>query len=190
MTRGQALQPAIKVIDTPGWSADHALGRDTNNPRAVWSVVIAPTAPAAGSTSSRSPTNGPSPERSTRPERYDPIEEAAMTAKYKRAYPRPGIGTPQHEQLHLLFQTAQTLAIDLEDYAHHHTNQAREIAEVAPLLLRARDTLRAIWQRTAPLPVLATDSKSPWRPLPAARGRFMSSYGWDDKPEDDKPEPV
>jgi hypothetical protein len=48
--------------------------------------------------------------------------------------------------------SAQQLATDLEDDAHHHTNQARELAEVAPLLLRARDTLRAMWQRTVPLP--------------------------------------
>jgi hypothetical protein len=75
-----------------------------------------------------------------------------MTAKYKRAYPRPGIGTPEHEQLHLPFQTAQTLAIDLEDYAHHHTDKAREIDQVVPLILRARDTLRAMWERTVPLP--------------------------------------
>ena len=34
---------------------------------------------------------------------------------------------------------AQQLAIDLADYAHHHTNQACELSEVAPLLLRARD---------------------------------------------------
>jgi hypothetical protein len=79
-------------------------------------------------------------------------EEAAITAKYKRAYPRPGEGTPENEPLHLLFQTAQTLAIDLEDYAHHHTNQARAIEEIVPLFLRARDTLRAMWDRTVPLP--------------------------------------
>jgi hypothetical protein len=41
MTRGQALQLAIKVIDTAGWSAYHALGRDIANPRATWFVVIA-----------------------------------------------------------------------------------------------------------------------------------------------------
>jgi hypothetical protein len=47
---------------------------------------------------------------------------------------------------------AQTLAIDLEDDAHHHTDKARELSEVAPLLLGARDTLRGMWQRTVPLP--------------------------------------
>jgi hypothetical protein len=78
--------------------------------------------------------------------------EAPMTARSRRPYPHPGQGTPQHEQLHQLYAHAQTLADDLADYAHHHTDQARELAEVAPLLLRARDTLRAMRQRTVPLP--------------------------------------
>jgi hypothetical protein len=75
-----------------------------------------------------------------------------MPVKYRRPFRRPGQGTPDHEQLQQLFERAQQLATDLEDYAHHHTDQARELAEVAPLLLRARDTLRAMWQRTVPLP--------------------------------------
>jgi hypothetical protein len=79
-------------------------------------------------------------------------QETPMTARYRRPYPRPGQGTPQHEQLHQLFQHAQTLVDDLEDYAHHHSDQARELSEVPPLLLGARDTLRAMWQRTVPLP--------------------------------------
>jgi hypothetical protein len=42
-------------------------------------------------------------------------EEAAMTARYRRPYPRTGQGTPPHEQLHQLYRHAQTLATDLED---------------------------------------------------------------------------
>jgi hypothetical protein len=65
---------------------------------------------------------------------------------------RTTTGLPEHELPHALFARAQQRADGLEDYAHHHSDQSRELSDVVPLLLRARDTLRAMWQPTVPLP--------------------------------------
>jgi hypothetical protein len=67
-------------------------------------------------------------------------------------------------------QRAQQLATDLEDYAHDHTNQARELSEVVPLILRARDTLRdvAAHRPTAPL----TQQQEPLATLTGGQGPF------------------